>query len=178
MELVEKVSFDGRIRVIRACKEKWYQPEADSGLNRRQSPDKTGGSVRLEPESHNIYSKEESKQQLLPWKEEEVEASQEEEKQAAKAFDITKEFAKKHGKHWIIPKELFLRLILDHGMDYVADQANHMCNQQERAKEDDLDQSKKRKTPPVDNPKNFLAMACKENWALSTHTKKEKNNGN
>lgn len=59
--LVEKVGFDGRTRVIRACKEKWYQPESASGLNRSLHPVKTGGRGRSEPESHNIYIKEERK---------------------------------------------------------------------------------------------------------------------
>ncbi len=39
--LVEQVSFDGRIRVIRACKEKWYQSPADVDLN----PPQTGKEI-------------------------------------------------------------------------------------------------------------------------------------
>lgn len=62
MGLIEKVSYNGRIRIIRACKEKWYQPESDSGYNRNQTPVKTGIRPPVKPESHHIYSKEESKE--------------------------------------------------------------------------------------------------------------------
>jgi len=62
--LVEKVKFDGRTRVIRACKENWFKKETDSGNNRSLDPEITV------PDSGNnrsptiIYSKEESKDKI------------------------------------------------------------------------------------------------------------------
>jgi hypothetical protein len=60
-DLVEKVKFDGRTRVIRACKEKWYKQEADSCKNRNLHPEITGSDSCKNRNLTYIYSKEEIK---------------------------------------------------------------------------------------------------------------------
>lgn len=108
--LVEKVGFDGRTRVIRACKEKWYQPEADSGLNRKQTAVKTGSRPRLEPEPHNIYSKEESKDK---------------ERESASGSP-----RKKIGSHVQLSDEEYQKLVKEHSKEKInsyIDKVNYHC---------------------------------------------------
>lgn len=59
MGLVERVSFDGRQRVIRACKEKWFskntQSTPDVDYNQPQTLNKINPCGGIESTPHNIY---------------------------------------------------------------------------------------------------------------------------
>lgn len=167
--LVEKVSFNGRFRVIRACKEKWYQSDAASDLNRSLNPTKIGGRPLPESEPHIIYSKEEIKQQqqeeVVVVSEEETKQKNIENAQAMHLFLI--DFSKKRFAGWKISQYDLLQLINRQGVRYVTDQLNYMCDVQ-LASEKDLELPyKKRKTCPIDNPAIYLIHACLNNYARS-----------
>ena len=70
--LIEQVSFDGRTRILKACKEKWFkkrrgQSQADCDYNHRQTRTTITPCPPLESHPHNIvYIKEDSKDSLTP----------------------------------------------------------------------------------------------------------------
>jgi hypothetical protein len=169
LELVEKVSFDGRVRIIRACKEKWYSRKADSGLNRKLHPAKTGSSILPKPESHYIYSKEEIKEQLP--QEVVVVVEDEIDEQVQKMSSYLKRFSQVHGPDWDIPIAFLRRLISVNGFKYVTNQLNYMAEQQAESWKDEKATYKKNKTSKIEKPKKYLERACKENWADSEHKK-------
>lgn len=78
-----------------------------------------------------------------------------------------------HGTKWGIALHVYKSLIGEHGFEYVRDQLNYMLDCERRAKKDELNTFKKNKANPVDKPRSFLINACKDDWALSQHKKKE-----
>lgn len=83
------------------------------------------------------------------------------------------EFTKKHNLSWKIRDAVIFHLSKEYNEKYVTDQINYMCNQQEQAIRDALVPTKKHPKKFIENAESFLQLACKENWALSTHTDQE-----
>lgn len=69
--LVRQVSFDGRIRILKACKENWFQEkitESQSAcdLNHSLHVKKIKGSISPKSKALNIYSKDKNKEDIHP----------------------------------------------------------------------------------------------------------------
>ena len=71
------------------------------------------------------------------------------------------------GEQWIIPIDVFEKLIQKYGITYFQDQLRNMTSAQKS-----FDEGKSKRA--VDNPERFLYKACRENYAESNKNKMEK----
>ncbi len=120
------------------------------------------------------YTKEEVLQRnetTTTTKEEEVVAVSFDEKviQTAQALKIfLMEFSKTRTKEWIIHETFLIKAMQLHGIQYVVDQINYMCKQQQQAEEDAKNGYKKDKKKPIREPNKYFHLATLENYAYST----------
>lgn len=148
-------------RVVNLLKHRKIYPFSKNVCGRVKND--TSGRVKNDPHKHIPIKEEQNNKELAA-------VSLEDEENAKKMFEASESFAKNRSSIWRMPQKLFLRLILDHGMGRVVDNASHMCNQQQRAEKDEFE-GKYKKTPKVNDPKKYLVMACAQNWAMSVHNK-------
>jgi hypothetical protein len=82
-------------------------------------------------------------------------------------LQICETWAEREGEHWRIPEEFLKNLFDEYGHEYVMDQAKYMFLKHKTYWDKKSDQTSKEK--PIDKPKTYLKISCKENWADSVN---------